>query len=150
MRQPTRLLHGFREHDSSMAQRSFSSKQAFNLDLHLFFLQAFVCEVCVGAVLHINACDMFRARFFKEIRYNQKERQLRCETQSFDFCVVGGGMAGVIAAIAAACHGVRVALIQDRPVLGGNASGEIRMQISGARGENRRETDILEDLVAYG
>ncbi|HPZ53330.1 MAG TPA: FAD-dependent oxidoreductase, partial [Clostridia bacterium] len=36
-----------------------------------------------------------------------------------DFCVVGGGMAGVCAALSAARHGVKVALMQDRPVLGG-------------------------------
>jgi hypothetical protein len=64
-----------------------------------------------------------------------------------DFCVVGGGMAGVCAALSAARHGVKVALMQDRPVLGGNASSEIRMWICGARGKNNRETGILEELV---
>lgn len=63
-----------------------------------------------------------------------------------DFCVVGGGMAGMIAAIAAARKGVRVALMQDRPVLGGNASSEIRMHICGAHGDNNRETGILEEI----
>ena len=64
-----------------------------------------------------------------------------------DFCVVGGGMAGMIAAIAAARSGAKVALIQDRPVLGGNASSEIRMHICGAHGRNLRETGILEELL---
>jgi hypothetical protein len=64
----------------------------------------------------------------------------------FDLCVVGGGMAGTIAAISAARHGARVALVQDRPVLGGNASSEIRMHICGAHGPNNRETGILEEL----
>ncbi|MDT8391402.1 MAG: FAD-dependent oxidoreductase [Lentisphaeria bacterium] len=68
-------------------------------------------------------------------------------SHSFDFCVVGGGMAGMIAAIAAARHGAKVALIQDRPVLGGNASSEIRMHICGAHGENNRETGILEETL---
>ena len=63
-----------------------------------------------------------------------------------DFCVVGGGLAGMCAAIAAARGGSRVALVQDRPVLGGNASGEIRMWICGAGGDNNRETGILEEL----
>ena len=63
-----------------------------------------------------------------------------------DFCVVGGGLAGMSAAIAAARKGVRVALIQDRPVLGGNASSEIRMHVCGAHGENNRETGIVEEL----
>ena len=44
---------------------------------------------------------------------------------SFDVVVVGGGPAGCAAAIAAARHSCRVALVQDRPVLGGNASSEI-------------------------
>lgn len=64
----------------------------------------------------------------------------------FDPCVVGGGMAGLIAAIAAARHGAKVALVQDRPMLGGNASSEIRMHICGAHGLNNRETGILEEI----
>ncbi len=63
-----------------------------------------------------------------------------------DFCVVGGGMAGLCAAIAAARHGAKVVLMQDRPVLGGNASSEIRMWICGAHGDNNRETGILEEI----
>ena len=63
-----------------------------------------------------------------------------------DFCVVGGGLAGMCAAIAAARGGSKVALIQDRPVLGGNASSEIRMWISGAGGSNNRETGLLEEI----
>ncbi len=63
-----------------------------------------------------------------------------------DFCVVGGGMAGVCAAIAAARNGAKVAIVQDRPVFGGNASGEIRMWICGAHGPHRRETGIIEEI----
>ncbi len=64
-----------------------------------------------------------------------------------DLCVVGGGLAGMCAAIAAARHGARVVLMQERPVLGGNASGEIRMWVCGAQGQNVRETGILEELA---
>lgn len=53
------------------------------------------------------------------------------ETRDFDFVVVGGGMPGCCAAIAAARAGIRVALVQDRPVLGGNASSEIRVWCGG-------------------
>lgn len=63
-----------------------------------------------------------------------------------DFCVVGGGLSGMCAAIAAARGGSKVALIQDRPVLGGNASSEIRMWVCGARGANNRETGIIEEI----
>ena len=63
-----------------------------------------------------------------------------------DICVVGGGMAGLIAAVAAARHGAKVLLMQDRPVLGGNASSEIRMWIRGADGKENRETGILQEI----
>ena len=68
------------------------------------------------------------------------------ETHRVDFCVVGGGMAGLCAAVAAARRGAKVALMQDRPVLGGNASSEIRMHVCGAHGKNNRETGILEEI----
>jgi hypothetical protein len=63
-----------------------------------------------------------------------------------DFCVVGGGMAGLCAAVAAARHGAKTVLMHDRPVLGGNASSEIRMWVCGAHGENMRETGIIEEI----
>jgi hypothetical protein len=52
-------------------------------------------------------------------------------TEEYDLVVVGGGMAGTCAAISAARHGCRVALIQNRPVLGGNNSSEVRVGLSG-------------------
>ena len=64
-----------------------------------------------------------------------------------DFCVVGGGLAGLCAAIAAARGGSKVALMQERPMLGGNASSEIRMWVCGANGENNRETGIVEEIA---
>ena len=67
-----------------------------------------------------------------------------------DFCVVGGGMAGLCAAIAAAHNGASVVLMHDRPVFGGNASSECRVHICGADRHNQiknmRETGILEDI----
>ena len=75
---------------------------------------------------------------------------MKHETHQVDFCVIGGGLAGMCAAISAARHGVKVALIQDRPVLGGNASSECRVMISGAaRGgtiPHVRETGLLEEF----
>lgn len=50
----------------------------------------------------------------------------------FDLVVAGGGMAGCTAAITAARLGLKVALIQDRPVLGGNSSSEVRVSPGGA------------------
>jgi len=63
-----------------------------------------------------------------------------------ELCVVGGGMSGLCCAIAAARHGTKVILVQDRPVLGGNASSEIRMWIGGAHGKDNREGGICEEI----
>lgn len=79
----------------------------------------------------------------------QVERQLsgfEHRQHEVDVCVVGGGMAGLIAAISAARHGAKVALVHDRPVLGGNASSEVRMWICGAHGQDNREAGILEEI----
>lgn len=76
--------------------------------------------------------------------------RFREQSHKVDCCIVGGGMAGLTAAIAAARRGTRVALMHDRPVLGGNASSECRMHICGAdrhgRFKNMRETGVLEEL----
>ncbi len=71
-----------------------------------------------------------------------------------DVLVAGGGLAGVACALAAARQGVRVILCQDRPVLGGNASSEIRMHVVGANTGRpcraleleARETGIVEEI----
>src|SRR5687767_10737443 len=67
-----------------------------------------------------------------------------------DFLIAGGGLAGVCAALAAARHGARVVLIQDRSVLGGNASSEIKMHAVGADAHGKkpgaRESGIIEEL----
>ena len=51
--------------------------------------------------------------------------------ETFDFVVVGGGISGMCAAVAAARQGLKVALVNDRPVLGGNNSSEIRVHLGG-------------------
>jgi hypothetical protein len=53
------------------------------------------------------------------------------ETVEADFVVVGGGLPGTCAAVAAARRGLKVAILNDRPVLGGNASSEIRVWSGG-------------------
>lgn len=71
-------------------------------------------------------------------------------SEKYDVVVVGGGHAGICAAIAAAENGQKTVLIQDRPVLGGNASSECGVPAHGAEalGHNRnlRDTGILEDI----
>ena len=56
---------------------------------------------------------------------------MKTSVHETDLCVVGGGMTGVLCAIAAVRKGIRVVLMHDRPVFGGNASGEIRVPIGG-------------------
>lgn len=63
-----------------------------------------------------------------------------------DICVIGGGLSGCFAAIEAARGGAKVVLMQDRPVLGGNASSEIRMWVRGAKGIFDRETGLISEL----
>ena len=71
--------------------------------------------------------------------------------QKYDVVVVGRGTGGMGAAVSAARHGARTVLIQDRPVLGGNNSSEIRMHISGADQhalrKNARETGLVEEIA---
>lgn len=59
------------------------------------------------------------------------------EAGNYELVVVGGGMAGTCAAVKAARLGVRVAFIQDRPVVGGNNSSEVRVWLQGAKGGPR-------------
>lgn len=54
------------------------------------------------------------------------------EKGEYDFVVAGGGVAGMCAAVAAARKGLKVALIHDRPVLGGNNSSEVRVHLGGS------------------
>ena len=68
---------------------------------------------------------------------------------SFDLVVVGGGIAGTSAAISAARNGLKVALVQDRPVLGGNGSSEVRVWPEGHTQQQPYPHigDIVEELV---
>lgn len=75
--------------------------------------------------------------------------ELNKKFRKADICIIGGGLAGTFAAIAAARHGAKVVLMQDRPMLGGNSSSEIRMWVSGAgsRVRNLQETGIMEEIL---
>lgn len=69
---------------------------------------------------------------------------------SADLVVVGGGLSGVCAAIGAARNGAKVVLLQDRSILGGNASSEVKMHVVGAdchgSRPGARESGIIEEL----
>ena len=101
-------------------------------------MRAVMPLVLVAAVLSARAdCGM-------KTEANSKTIEER--TFEADLVVCGGGLSGVCAAIAAARHGTQTILIQDRPMLGGNASSEVRMGICGATGDNNKEGGILEEL----
>jgi hypothetical protein len=80
-------------------------------------------------------------------------RALKAENLQADLAIVGGGLAGVCAAITAARAGLKVTLVQDRPVLGGNSSSEVRLWILGATshmGNNNRwarEGGLVDEIL---
>ena len=86
------------------------------------------------------------------------------EAGAFDLVVTGGGVAGISAAVSAARLGLKVALVQNRPILGGNNSSDVRVHLGGrietgpygnlgdlqkefgpARGGNARPAEYYED-----
>ena len=85
--------------------------------------------------------------------FSVEKRSFEQKELTYDLVVVGGGMAGVCCAITAARQGIKVALIQDRPVLGGNASSEVRLWVLGATshmGNNNRwsrEGCVIDEIL---
>ena len=108
----------------------------------------------VGACLAGMACgariatsDLADAgRETKPMRTEANSPVVLEKEMSADFVVVGGGLSGICAAISAARHGTKTVLVQDRPMLGGNCSSEMRMGIMGAHGDDNKEAGILEEL----
>ncbi|HRE79753.1 MAG TPA: FAD-dependent oxidoreductase [Opitutaceae bacterium] len=80
-------------------------------------------------------------------------RALKTETVEADVVIVGGGLSGTCAALTAARAGIRVILVNDRPVLGGNASSEVRLWVLGATshmGNNNRwarEGGVIDEIL---
>src|SRR5688500_6913679 len=80
-------------------------------------------------------------------------RNLFTEQIDADLVIVGGGVSGVCCAITAAREGLKIVLVQDRPVLGGNASSEVRLWVLGATshmGNNNRwarEGGVIDELL---
>ncbi|WP_066218978.1 FAD-dependent oxidoreductase [Formosa haliotis] len=124
-----------------------------------FFTKATQATVAVGAVpLIMSACGSSKDMVYD--RDSDKWYQLgtgktgvpsRKKTQSYDVAVIGGGAAGICAAVSAARQGSKVVLVQDRAVLGGNASSEMRVHLNGVNrlnnGEAERETGIIEEML---
>lgn len=84
---------------------------------------------------------------------SSERRPLKTVALAGDLAIVGGGLAGTCCAITAARAGLKVVLIQDRPVLGGNASSEVRLWILGATshlGNNNRwarEGGVVDEIL---
>lgn len=100
------------------------------------------CDAIAFTAENLSADDIDAVR--------RKRAGEKCKTlPKFDFCVVGGGIAGISAAISAARLGLSVALIQNRPVLGGNNSSEVRVHLGAY--QNLPPYPRLGDLLAeYG
>ena len=85
--------------------------------------------------------------------FNRGVRSNKTVKLQSEFVIVGGGIAGVCAAITSARKGIRTVLVQDRPVLGGNASSEVRLWILGATshmGNNNRwsrEGGVMDEIL---
>lgn len=81
------------------------------------------------------------------------QRSFPGKNMDVDLVIAGGGLSGVCSAITAARQGLKVALVQDRPVLGGNSSSEVRLWILGATshmGNNNRwarEGGLVDELL---
>src|SRR6516164_1838094 len=82
-----------------------------------------------------------------------EHREPKEESLAADLVIAGGGLSGTCAAITAARAGISVILVQDRPVLGGNASSEVRLWILGATshmGNNNRwarEGGVIDEIL---
>jgi hypothetical protein len=85
--------------------------------------------------------------------FSSENRSLKKVILEADLVIAGGGLSGTCCAITAARQGLKVTLIQDRPVLGGNASSEVRLWILGATshmGNNNRwarEGGVMDEIL---
>ena len=92
----------------------------------------------------------------KELKMLKKQRadikglsQRIIDKGTYDFIVVGGGVGGIVAAITAARYGLKTALINDRPKLGGNASTEANVVLEGAAHRGYHEMGVVYELKNY-
>jgi len=92
------------------------------------------------------------------IRYGSISQEIK-NTGHYDVVVIGGGVAGTLAAVSASRQGAKTVLIQNRGQLGGNASHEIMVPPVGTRKTllnevekklDPRETGLIEEIATYG
>ncbi|NLR93418.1 FAD-dependent oxidoreductase [Flammeovirga agarivorans] len=91
---------------------------------------------------------------WKQLSDGKRGKPERFKEVNYKVVVVGGGLAGICAAVASAREGVETLLVQDRSVLGGNASSEIRVLVNGVNHLKpdwipERETGIIEEILLH-
>ncbi len=108
---------------------------------------------CATNALGTPISEQSNPQQWNQLGSGKKPRPNRKKTITYDVAVIGGGAAGICAATAAARNGAKVILIQDRPVLGGNSSSEIRVHLNGVNhlknGLPERETGIIEEILLH-
>jgi len=124
------------------------------------FLKRGAKGTIVASIIPISACSSTKEVTFSERRKIDMWKNMgtqkmevpdRNKKNYFDVLVVGGGVAGCCAAVSAARNGAKTILVQNRPVLGGNASSEIRVQLNGVThlkdSTPERETGVVEEIL---
>ena len=94
----------------------------------------------------ITGVELMREKQGSAFQTNKNDQVIRQVEMEAPIVVCGGGLSGLCAAVAAARHGSQVILIQDRPMLGGNTSSEMRMGIVGVREDQCQEAGIMEEM----
>lgn len=105
-------------------------------------MKKFILTICAAAAALLT----MRAQHTETMRTEANSQIVKNVELETGLVVCGGGLAGVCTAVAAARHGTKVILVQDRPMLGGNASSEMRMGIVGVRKDQYQEAGILEEM----
>ncbi len=102
--------------------------------------------ISTTASAQITGVELMRKSQGSDFHTNKNDQVIRQVEMEAPIVVCGGGLSGLCAAVAAARHGSKVILIQDRPMLGGNTSSEMRMGIVGVREDQCQEAGIMEEL----
>ena len=114
----------------------------------LFAIVAAILAIAFAApaTAQITGVKLAREEQGSAFQTNENDQIIRHIEMEAPIVVCGGGLSGVCAAVAAARHGSKVILIQDRPMLGGNTSSEMRMGIVGVKEDQCQEAGIIEEM----